>query len=122
MKNPTKKLTRYRKAMQPIDLQTLFTQIDKVGRNQILQKEGLQIQAALQQVQSQKKAEENVRSVNEAQNTGDGASKIKDEESRQHNFYHEKENGEEPSGEEEDRSSAALIRDPALGRNIDISG
>jgi hypothetical protein len=108
--------------MQPIDLQTLFTQIDKVGRNQSLQKEGLQIQAALQQVQSQKKAEETVRSVNEAQNMADDASKIKDEESRQHNFYHGKENGEAPSGEEEDRPKDALIRDPALGRNIDISG
>jgi hypothetical protein len=108
--------------MQPIDLQTLFTQIDKVGRNQSLQKEGLQIQAALQQVQSQKKAEENVRAVNEAQNMADDASKIKDEESRQHNFYHGNENGEESSSEEEEKPRDALIRDPALGRNIDISG
>ncbi|MDR0312869.1 MAG: hypothetical protein LBI14_04670 [Treponema sp.] len=109
--------------MQPIDLQTLFTQIDKVGRNQTQQKEGLQIQAALQQVQSQKKAEENVRAVNETQNMADDASKIKDEESRQHNFYHGKENEEAlPSDDEEERPKDALIRDPALGRNIDISG
>jgi hypothetical protein len=109
--------------MQPIDLQTLFTQIDKVGRNQMLEKEGLQIQAALQQVQSQKKAEENVRSVNEAQNMGDGTSKIKDEESRQKNFHHGKENDEKSLEEEEEgRPKDIFIRDPALGRNIDISG
>jgi hypothetical protein len=109
--------------MQPIDLQTLFTQIDKVARNQMQQKEGLQIQAALQQVQSQKKAEENVRAINEAQNMGDGASKIKDEESRQQNFHHGKEHGGEHSEEaDEGKPKTLFIRDPALGRNIDISG
>ena len=110
--------------MQPIDLQTLFTQMDKVGKNQILQKEGLQLQAALQQVQSQKKAEEHVRAVNEAQNQGDGAQKVKDEEpKRQHKgSYHGTSNHEEPEAEYQAKAKGVIIRDPALGRNIDLSG
>ena len=109
--------------MQPIDLQTLFTQMDKVGRNQTQMKEGLQIQAAMQQVQSQKKAEENVRSVNEAQDMGFGAAQIKDEKSRRENAGHNgKENAEEDGEEDENKTKSACFRDPTLGRNIDISG
>ena len=109
-------------AMQPIDLQTLFTQMDKVGKNQIQQKDGLQIQATLQQVQSQKKAEEQVRSVNEAQDMGYGTSGIKDEKSRQQlSGQGEKEEDDEDETKEESAKNS-YFRDPALGRNIDISG
>jgi hypothetical protein len=111
-------------AIQPIDLQTLFTQVERIGKSQAAQKEGLQIQEALHQVQSQKKAEEQVQSVNEAQNAGDGAERIKDGTSRRQSpgegegRERPEDSGEEP--EQEERKN--LIRDPALGRNIDISG
>jgi len=109
-------------AIQPIDLQALFTQLDKVGKNQAVLREGQQIQDALQQVQSQRKLEENVRSVNEAQEMGEEAEKIKDDAG--HRTFSgqsgkEKEEEEDKSGEE---YKPELIRDPALGRNIDISG
>ena len=108
-------------AIQPIDLQTLFTQIDKVGRNQAQMREGLQLQASLQQVESQKKAEEHVQSVNEAQDMGFGTAQIKDENS--HTGQHEHEaKYEDKTEEEEPLPKNAFFRDPALGRNIDISG
>jgi hypothetical protein len=66
-------------ALQPIDLQTLFTQVDKVGKNQALLREGQQIQDSMNQIQNQKKLEENIQSVNETQDMGDEAEKIKDE-------------------------------------------
>lgn len=109
-------------AMQPIDLQTLFTQMDKVGKNQTIQKEGLQIQEALHQVQVQKKAEEQVRSVNEAQNTGEGAAKIKDEDERRQAQPEGKPEEAEAPEEEKEEVKIVFIRDPSLGRNIDISG
>ena len=114
-------------AIQPIDLQTLFTQIDKVGKNQASQREGMQIQQALQGIQTQQKTEEQIRSVNEAQNTGEGgAERVKDRNSR----------GRSPGeqGGEEDREAgedgelprlerpAFVIRDPGLGQNVDFSG
>jgi hypothetical protein len=111
-------------AIQPIDLQTLFTQVEKVGKSQAAQREGLQIQEALHQVQSQKKAEEQVRSVNEAQDAGEGAEKIRDENARRRS-PEQGEGREEPADGEEDpekENREDLIRDPALGRNIDISG
>ncbi|AEF80241.1 hypothetical protein [Leadbettera azotonutricia] len=112
-------------AIQPIDLQALFTQVDKVGKLQANQREGLQIQQALQQADSQKKAEEQVQSVNEAQGTGEEAEKIKDGD-KQRQYYTPGEGGkespEEADEEEEKKDDPSLIRDPSLGRNIDISG
>jgi len=112
-------------AIQPIDLQTMFTQMDKVGKNQAALREGLQIQESIQQAQSQKKLEENVQSVNQSQNMGDEAETIRDE--------NRKGSGNSNSGSPDDKQGEGneesekdekqnLIRDPALGRNIDISG
>jgi hypothetical protein len=112
-------------AIQPIDLQTLFTQLDKVGKTQAAQKEGLAAQQALQNVQTQRKTEEHIQSVNEAQNTGEGAEKVNDHGGRKNNA----EEGEAREGKdagngetEAEEETRFLIRDPALGRNIDMSG
>jgi hypothetical protein len=113
-------------AIQPIDLQTLFTQVEKVGKTQASQKEGLAVQQALQGVQLQKKTEEQIQSVNEAQDTGDGAEKVNDRGPRK-DAENEEGGGKEQTASggveaEEDEDNRAVIRDPALGRNIDISG
>jgi len=109
----------------PIDLQTIFTQVDKVGKNQAALREGQQINEALQQLQSQKKLEENVQSVNQAQNMGQEAETIRDENRKGANSSGKGEaNEKQPEENEETKKDAKsdLIRDPALGRNIDISG
>jgi hypothetical protein len=107
-------------AIQPIDLQTLFTQLDKVGKSQANQKEGLQLQQALQDVRVQQKTEERIRSVNESQDTGEGAEGIKDRSPRNQNDQEPPPRGSrEGEDAEEERP---VIRDPNLGRNIDVSG
>ena len=111
-------------AIQPIDLQTLFTQMDKVAKSQSAQREGLALQQAIQGAQLQRKTEEHIQSVNEAQNTGDdGTEKVKDRPSQRE--------GKEPDGKkkketreqspEQEETRAPVICDPCLGRNIDIS-
>jgi hypothetical protein len=113
-------------AIQPIDLQALFSQVDKVGKSQAFQREGLQIQQAMQQIESQRKAEEKVQSVNEAQDMGAGAEQIKDQE--EHGQNESRRDGKHKDGEDEDPGgengtvNPNLIKDPSLGRNIDISG
>jgi hypothetical protein len=111
-------------AIQPIDLQAIFTQLDKVGKNQAVIREGQQIQDSLQQIQSQRKLEENVQSVNEAQDMGEEAEKIKDEKRRrpQENHGDAGERRQEEAESPGENEKMELIRDPALGRNIDISG
>ena len=111
-------------AIQPIDLQAIFSQIDKVGKNQAVMREGQQIQEALQQVQIQRKLEQEVHSVNEAPNMGEEAKTIKDENRRGQRSQHEEFKGkqDEEDGQVQDDERQDMIRDPALGRNIDISG
>ena len=108
-------------AIQPIDLQAIFSQLDKVGKSQAFLREGQQIQDSLHQLHSQKKLEENIRSVNESQNMGDETGKIKDENRRGSNAGHGGET-ERPEDEAEEQEKKDFIRDPALGRNLDISG
>ncbi|MFP3088719.1 hypothetical protein LQZ21_00150 [Treponema sp. TIM-1] len=110
-------------AIQPIDLQTLFTQVDKVGKSQAAQKEGLQIQQALQGDQIQRKTDERIQSVNESQDTGEGAETIRDRASRK-NGGEEKQGreGKDEDSEDERPGEPLVFRDPDLGRNIDVSG
>jgi len=110
-------------AIQPIDLQTLFSQLDKVGKAQAEQKEGLQIQQALQGALDQQKTDERIRSVNETQQTGEGAERVKDRTRRregEHKGSEKRGDGRDEGAEEE--ADAEVIRDPNLGRNIDVSG
>ena len=109
-------------AIQPIDLQAIFTQVDKVGKNQAALREGSQLHESLQQIQNQKKLEENVQSVNQAQDMGKEAETIRDENRQQADkgTSGEKKNNANDDGDNEMESDK--IRDPALGRNIDISG
>jgi hypothetical protein len=112
-------------ALQPIDMQAMFTQSDRVSKVQANQKDGLNPQQAIVDVQIQRKAEERVLSVPETQNTGDGAERVNDrsprKRGRKEDAGDEREEGS--SGDDEAREKRyALIHDPALGRHIDVSG
>ena len=108
-------------AIQPIDLQALFSQIDKVGKEQSAQRDGLAAQQAILGAEIQRKTEENIQSVNKAQNTGeDGTEKVKDRKANnQENSSGEKKENKQQGQEE--KSMAQVIRDPSLGKKIDIS-
>ncbi|MDR2768799.1 MAG: hypothetical protein LBB82_10805 [Treponema sp.] len=106
-------------AISPIDLQTLFTQVDKIGKQENAQREGAAIQQSLQQVHIQQRTEDRIRSVNETQDAGEGAEAIKDRKPRQKESG-EKQKEEEPP--EEEASAQDEIYDPDLGRNIDVTG
>ena len=107
-------------AIAPIDLQILFTQLDKVGKAQASQKEGMTLQQAVQNVQLQKKTEEHIQEVNETQDTGEGAEKVNDHRQRGDEGG-EKKRRENSSGENEDDGQVSVLRDLSLGKNIDIS-
>lgn len=111
-------------AIQPIDLQAIFSQLDKVGKNQAVLREGQQIQASIQQAQIQKRMEQDVQAVNQTQDMGEEAGTVKDDKRRPPHENHGRPNGKREEEDEpvEERENTALIRDPALGRNIDISG
>ena len=105
-------------AISPLDLQTLFTQMDKVGKQDTAQREGAALLQSIQHARIQQQNDEKVRSVNEAQNTGEGSEAIDDNNSGQAG----QENLQGESMEEkEEKNKDDVIRDPALGKNIDVS-
>jgi len=110
-------------AIAPIDLQAIFTQVEKVGKTQAAAKEGQALHQAMQGVEMQRKTEEQIRQVNETQNMGDGAEKVKDRDShdgqKKNAGKRKNENGEEE--DQESKEDAPVLRDPYLGRKIDIS-
>jgi hypothetical protein len=111
-------------AIQPIDLQALFSQLEKVGKVQAGQKEGLQLQQAIQGAHLQQKTEERIQSVNESQDVSQGPEKVKDRSARKDRDDAEREGAteDETPGAAENRADPSIIQDPALGNYVDLSG
>ena len=105
--------------IQPIDLQVLFTQMDKV-KAQVAQQEGRVIHQAIQGAQLQQKTEAQIKEVNQAQDLGDGTEKVKDREGRGSGRGAGKKGSENDKGEGNENKSS-VFNDPSLGKNIDIS-
>ena len=106
-------------AISPLDLQTLFSQADKVGKQSMVQREGAALLQSIQHVRIQQQTDEKIRSVNEAQNTGDGSEAIDDNSGGQ--AGQEAPHGPPQEAKEEEAQDEGIIRDPALGKNIDFS-
>lgn len=106
-------------AVQPIDLQILFSQMNQVGKEQA----AIRGQEVAQQVSSGdeivKKTSRSDHSVNESKDVGEGP----------HRTDNEREpSGREEKGHEEKKSKGQtekdkiVFSDPALGANIDLTG
>lgn len=107
-------------AIQPIDLQTLFSRLHQISEDQAgLRDQAAQAQAVAGQ-ESVKKAAQQASTVNLPEEMQEGPPTVDDKEGEgepQSNRRRKKkpENAEETPGPE-------VFRDPDLGRNIDISG
>jgi len=111
-------------ALAPIDLQTLFSQMDKVGKTQAAQKEAAAIQQSVQGTELQRKTEEQIRQINETQDTGEGPDKVKDQAGKDAGKKSEgkrKESEDEDEDTTESKPPFIVLRDPSLGNKIDIS-
>jgi hypothetical protein len=104
----------------PIDLQTLFSQANQVGKEQAVQKDASPTHQSLQGSQLVQKTEQRDNDVTETPTTEEGAEKIKDRErraaERRGKRGKEPKKGTAPAPAEKD-----VVRDPALGRNVDIT-
>lgn len=105
--------------IKPIDLQTLFLQMNQVSKEQSAAKDGAVLQQSIQGAVLAKKREDEVRSVQKPQ-ADEGTGKIGDRESGA-------ETGEESEGRKrgrnpEETDEPEVVKDPDLGRRIDIQG
>jgi hypothetical protein len=99
----------------PIDLQTLFTQMNQVGKEQSAQKEGAAIQSSMVNMGLLKQAEEKNASVSESQNIGEAISSLKNEEKKKRGHTGKRGSKGQPAEEKKE-----VFSDPALGHHIDI--
>ena len=88
-------------AIQPIDLQTLFTQVDKIGKEQAAQKDGLAMQQAILGIKMEQKTEAQIQAVNKAQDSGEGAEKVKERKDQKHDHPGSEKDRRENENEEE---------------------
>jgi hypothetical protein len=101
----------------PIDLQTLFTQMNQVGKDQAVMKEGAEIQASMHNMQIAKQTEQKDNSVNQSEDVGKGIEKTKNENRKGQDKKKRKKDKDDsgPAGQKQE-----YFTDPSLGRHIDI--
>jgi hypothetical protein len=102
----------------PIDMQILFSQMNQVGKEQAIQKEGNAIAQSMQGMELVKTTEQQDNSVNQSREVGDGIEKLKNDEKKKQ----EEREREKQEREKKARQKKSVFADPDLGNNIDILG
>jgi hypothetical protein len=108
----------------PIDLQTMFSQMSQIGREQAAAKEAPPQLQAMQAEQIVRKSEHDDKAVNQAREPGEGPEKVQEQGPRRRRRGGPRERrprGQEPAaGSEPERRE--VFEDPALGHNVDLVG
>ena len=105
----------------PIDLQTMFSQMSHIGKEQAAQKEVPPQYQAVQAEQIVRKSEHDDKAVNQAREAGEGPEKAKEEGPRGR-----RRRGARPRTTAAEGSSPPerpeVFADPALGHHVDLTG
>ncbi|MDR1363962.1 MAG: hypothetical protein LBJ35_07955 [Spirochaetaceae bacterium] len=107
-------------AMQPIDLQILFSQLETVAKDTSAQKDGLTLRGAINAAAIEKKSEEKSHSINEMHDGGEeleSLSSYENQNSQKRNSKKKPQNNGDAKNEKQQ-----AFRDPSLGNFIDLTG
>ncbi len=113
--------------IKPIDLQTLFTQLDRVGRERAAEKEGAALQQSIQSGLIKKRADEISHAVQGTQDAQDNTEQkvaIRDDSSAGSQGDGTAQEKQEPDDETDENETARddVFRDPQRGGKLDILG
>jgi hypothetical protein len=103
----------------PIDLQTVFSQTNQVGRDQAVQQQAPPAAQAQAASELARQAQVRDTQVNESSDAGDGAEAVKDEEGGRRRRGRARGRARERKTEPPRRPA---FTDPELGQHIDITG
>lgn len=112
-------------AIQPIDLQTLYSQLDKIGKSQVQQQAATQAARDAEMQTNKNAADQKLKSVQTAEAGDEHAGVVheRDASGKEEGEASGKPPAKKPDNAEENAESAKeIIRDPSLGSHIDISG
>jgi len=108
-------------SIQPIDLQVLFSRLEQMGKEQAAQKDVSVQNQLLQGNELVKKSEHRNHSVNETKEAEQGGvNRLKDEKRRRSSGR----SGKEAASDEQENAEPEreVVKDPNLGKNIDLEG
>lgn len=110
-------------AIQPIDLQTLYTQMEKIGKQQGAEQQQAAVNRETNQLTNKLEAEKNLSSVRQSQAVNNENLAVnKDGRNTDEKKPPQQKKKTEGKKENQEEESENYITDPLLGRKIDISG
>lgn len=109
--------------IQPIDLQTLYSQLGNVSKTVAFQQQGIPLQNAIQQEEQTKRLQQKREAVEAAAGYDEGPAGVKNDKESAPDTQEQKEKKKRGENETEDDGKVfEVIKDPRLGQHIDISG
>ena len=113
-------------AVNPLDLQVVFAQMNQVGKQQALIKESEVIRQDQASEQAHKEGEKDASDVPKTKDLSEGPGKIKDGEKKKNASNRERQFNKEKKDDTKDKDryvdKSEEIKDPNLGHNIEIVG
>lgn len=110
-------------AIQPIDLQTLYSQLENVSKNVAFQQQGVQLRDDMQLTEKARQEFLKKRAVTKTREDEEQADTVRE---RKNGTNQQQTSGESRRKEEEQKEEEPVteiqIHDPMLGRIIDIHG
>jgi len=107
-------------AIQPIDLQTIYSQMSNVAKNVAHQQNGNQLTQAMQENVAVQQEQKRLSQVHKTAENEANACQVKDEDQQNNSFQNQK-NQKKNQEEETEKKKLTEIRESFLGQNIDIS-
>ena len=109
-------------ALLPIDLQTMFSQMGQIGKEQAVAKEVPPQLQAMQAEQIVRKSEHDDKAVNQAREPGEGPEKVREDGRRGKRRRGGPRERRSPGQEPAEGGEPEVFEDPALGHNVDLVG
>lgn len=105
--------------IKPIDLQTLFSQLNQVAKQQAAEKEGAALHASLHGAVVKRMEDEAAKAVQRPKDDQESTKSVDDKSGSRRGGQGP---GKRRPGEDEDDAEAETIKDPDLGGHVDITG
>ncbi|MBR5866539.1 MAG: hypothetical protein IKZ04_01385 [Spirochaetaceae bacterium] len=109
-------------AIAPIDIQTLYSQLENVSKSVAYQQQGIHLSNAIQQDKIARQQAEKNTSVQQVKKDNEDNISVKDRKSFQNEQNPSDKKNSKNESEEEDNPQTYRFKDPNLGKYIDISG
>ncbi|MBU0934975.1 MAG: hypothetical protein KKI09_00400 [Spirochaetes bacterium] len=112
-------------SIKPLDLQTLFMQMGHVHKQQAGEKDSVSAGESYRRIEAEKRSSKEAKTVHAKEDSDIDAGQIKSSTEKEDvPFYDGRKHAanDAPDSTDEEIDDKEVVRDPGLGRNIDISG